>query len=132
MGGHSSKFEITENEQNQVRNIKSGYDTGYNPLIDWCSTNKEACNAIVNQDHTTCNNAGGAFATIAALESQWKIYTDDLVKLSEQQCLDCAYTEDQGCVTASFPDNCLAYGKGVQISLNQDYPLTDMNQTCNS
>jgi len=43
-------------------------------------------------------NAGGAFATIAGIETQGIIdnAVREVYKLSEQQCLDCAY-ETKGC-----------------------------------
>ena len=88
MGGSSSKFEITTidpSDQEMINNYGSDLnDLGYNTLINWCGDSKQACNSIVNQQHNSCKNAGGAFATIAAIESQWKILNDSLVKLSEQ------------------------------------------------
>lgn len=129
MGGSSSKFEITTIDSSDQEIIYNyGSDLGYNTLINWCGDTKQACNSIVDQQPNSCKNAGGAFATIAAIESQWKIQNDSLFKLSEQECLDCAYTTNEGCATASFPNDCISFGKSVRaISLNSIYPLTDVN-----
>ena len=51
-------------------------------------------------------------------------------KLSEQQCLDCAY-EGLGCDNAgSDPDKCISLAKGIAISYQYDYPYAGVNEEC--
>ena len=108
--------------------------SGYTTEMNWCVKNEQAlideplCNEIVDQGN--CTKSGGAFATIAAIETMYMYQSKNLVKLSEQNCLDCAYTENEGCATAYEPTQCLDLAYTQQISLNSTYPYEGKNETC--
>ena len=66
MGTTLKRVDVANYPQTTI--VSLGMDAGYNTLIDWCSDDKKACNPIVNAT-AACQQSGGAFATIAAIES---------------------------------------------------------------
>ena len=55
----------------------------------------------------------------------------ELIKLSEQQCLDCAYAVF-GCKHASKPDKCITYAKNKKVALLEEsqYPYVGKDEQC--
>ena len=56
--------------------------------VDWCAAG--ACNAILDENQHGCYGACWAFSAVAAIESAHFIASGRLLKLSEQQMMDCA------------------------------------------
>ena len=70
-----------------------------------------ACNPIQDQGDQ-CTQVGGAFATIAGIETMYNVSVSHTqVKLSEQACIDCAYKQGAGCIAASAPELCLNWAQ---------------------
>ena len=59
------------------------------------------------QDQGKCGSCW-AFSAVAALEGHHFIRDGKLLKLSEQQCLDCDTKDSNGC-RGGWPDNCMYY-----------------------
>ena len=71
-----------------------------------------------------------AFGAVSALEGNYFILTGDLVSFSEQQYLDCTYTERDGCNGGWMDD---AYGytlRGGQMAKESDYKYSAYAGTC--
>lgn len=103
---------------------------GYNEIVNYCGDKKLSCNPVQDQGDQ-CTRSGGAFATIAAIETQAMIQglsggssseTKDMLKLSEQACLDCAYKSNAGCISAQTPDLCIGWAMSNKVNLDSDYP----------
>ena len=62
------------------------------------------------------------------MEGAHFIKSGKLVKLSEQQCLDCA-TEAQGC-HGGYIEDCLDYAEGDDMDLEKDYPYNAYDGSC--
>lgn len=92
--------------------------------LDW--REKGVLNDVQNQGQ--CGSCW-AFSTIASLESRWKLHSGDLVKLSEQQLVDCDRKEDQGC-NGGLMDNAFTYLEGAGSELESAYPYRGSNGTC--
>ena len=139
------KIKVPEVYQNREPHFSSGYSTGWN----WCNNtstdditeliivNITYCNAI--QDNGDCTKSGGAFATVAAIETMYSYQhheeADEVISLSVQECIDCAgYSgiSDNACSKASTPRKCMRYAAEQALSLNSSYPYTGQNQTCQS
>jgi len=92
--------------------------------INWVQ--KGAVNAV--QDQGQCGSCW-AFSAIAQMEGQHFIQTGELLKLSEQQCVDCD-DESFGC-SGGWQDNCMYYVQdNGGISLEEDYPYTAGTDAC--
>lgn len=86
--------------------------------INWVE--KGAVNGPVNQG--ACR-AAHTFSATTAIEGAHFIKTGKLVKLSEQQCVDCD-KDSYGC-NGGYAENCLWYASGgVGLMLQKDYPWT--------
>ena len=58
-------------------------------------------------DHTHCGGGSWAHSVVAVLESRYKVLTDEIALFSEQELLDCSYSDDRnsckgGYMTAGF------------------------------
>ena len=82
---------------------------GYNEIINYCGGKTGACNPVQDQGDQ-CMHVGGAFATIAGIEVMYNITGgNEMVKLSEQTCIDCAYKQKAGCISAALPELCMSW-----------------------
>lgn len=92
--------------------------------VDWRT--KGAMNPVQNQ--RVCG-AGWAFSAIAAMEGEHFIKTGKLLKLSEQQCVDCA-DEADGCL-GGYQTDCFDYAKQDEaLDLEADYPFVGQSGSC--
>lgn len=92
--------------------------------FDW--TTKGALAGV--QDQGQCGSCW-AFATTAAVESAWFIAGHDLVKLSEQQLVDCDEVQG-GCEGGNmYPAE--GYVQRHGLAKWDDYPYVGEQQTCN-
>lgn len=80
------------------------------------------------QDQGQCGSCW-AFSAIAQMEGQHFIQSGELLKLSEQQCVDCD-PESFGC-SGGWQDNCMYYVQdNGGISLWDDYPYIAIDDLC--
>jgi hypothetical protein len=98
-------------------------DSNLAASVDWRA--KGALNTPQNQ--RVCG-AGWAFSAIAAMESAHFIKTGKLLKLSEQQCVDCA-DQAEGCLGGSAQE-CLEYAEQDSMDLEADYAFTGNTGSC--
>jgi C1A family cysteine protease len=62
------------------------------------------------------------------MEGAHFLSTGKLVKLSEQQCVDCV-TQDQGC-NGGWQEDCFYYAESDKMETEAQYPYTAMNGKC--
>lgn len=100
------------------------FDTNDLPLtVDWRT--KGAVTPVQNQ--LNCISAW-AFSAVSAMEGAHFVATGELVKLSDQQCIDCAISS--GCYGAQ-PYDCFEYAKyGATMQTIEDYPFTGTWGSC--
>jgi len=80
------------------------------------------------QDQGNCGSCW-AFSAVAQMEGQHFVQTGELLKLSEQQCVDCD-TDSMGC-KGGWEDNCMWYVfDNGGISLLEDYPYEAFTDDC--
>ena len=93
--------------------------------IDW--REKGAVTPVQNMGVTTCNSAW-AFSAIGAIEGSHFVASGELLKLSEQQCVDCAL--DGGCRGGSQTD-CYEYLQGdSNLTSAAAYPYNGWDDDC--
>jgi len=93
--------------------------------IDWVSRGK--VNPI--QDQGACGSCW-AFSSIAAMESSHAILTNKLLKLSEQQLVDCSGKYgNEGC-NGGMEIDAFRYAKSNPIQLESSYPYTGRDGRC--
>jgi cathepsin L len=92
--------------------------------IDW--REQSAVNAVQDQSKDSSCGSCYAFAAIAALESQYYVKTGKLLKLSEQEIVDCASFGCNGGALSHVYDYILKNG----ISTAEDYPYTSKKGKC--
>ena len=111
--------DMTRNQEPTILDASKNADS-----IDWIE--KGAVNEV--QDQAACGSCW-AFSAIASMEGQHFVQSGELLKLSEQQCVDCD-SESYGC-SGGWQDNCMwyVYDNGG-ISLEKDYPYTAGTDTC--
>nr|XP_033776468.1 cathepsin L1-like [Geotrypetes seraphini]XP_033776469.1 cathepsin L1-like [Geotrypetes seraphini]XP_033776471.1 cathepsin L1-like [Geotrypetes seraphini]XP_033776472.1 cathepsin L1-like [Geotrypetes seraphini] len=93
--------------------------------VDW---RKENCVNPVRNQGSYCGSCW-AFATVAAIESRYCIKYKELVKLSEQQLVDCDQGGDQGCC-GGLPKYALRYISEHGLMLRKDYEYKERNNEC--
>lgn len=80
------------------------------------------------QDQGQCGSCW-AFSAIAQMEGQHYVTSGELLKLSEQQCVDC--DEDSYGCSGGWQDNCMWYVfDNGGISLEEDYPYEAIDDIC--
>jgi len=92
--------------------------------VDW--REKGAVTDVKNQQH--CGSCW-AFSTTGALESLYFIQSGKLLSFSEQQIVDCD-SQNEGC-NGGFPETALEYTAQAGIEVEEDYPYTAKDGTCN-
>lgn len=92
--------------------------------INWIDLG--AVNPVQDQGH--CGSCW-AFSAVASMEGQHFVKSGKLLKLSEQQCVDCD-TASYGC-NGGWQDNCMWYVfDNGGIELWEDYPYTGGQDPC--
>jgi C1A family cysteine protease len=87
--------------------------------VDW--RDKGAVNGIQNQgDCGSC----WAFGSVAAMEAAHFIKTGTLLKLSEQQFVECSHDGDNNGCNGGEPQLAFKYAMTNPIMLESDYPYT--------
>ena len=107
-------LKVSQNEQQLV---------GLPSSVDWRQSG--AVTPVKNQGQ--CGSCW-AFSTTGVLEGAWKIAKGSLVSLSEQQLVDCDYT-NYGC-NGGWPVDALAWLKGRGSYTEASYPYTAVKGTC--
>ena len=92
--------------------------------VNWVTAG--AVNAV--QDQGQCGSCW-SFSAIAAMEGAHFVKTKELIKLSEQQCVDCQDL-DYGC-KGGMPEDCMLYGTFQEINSEQQYPYNAKDGQCN-
>jgi len=93
--------------------------------IDW--REKGAVNPVQNQGQ--CGSCW-AFSSTAAIEGAHQIKTGNLLKLSEQQFVDCD-TKSSGC-NGGLEVWAFAYAENNAIELETEYPYKGRDGSCNA
>ncbi|KAJ7570323.1 hypothetical protein O6H91_01G115200 [Diphasiastrum complanatum] len=95
--------------------------------IDW--RQKGAVTAVKNQ-----GNCGGcwAFSTTGAIEGINKIFSGDLISLSEQELLDCDTRVDNGCNGGLMQNAFQFIVENGGIDTESDYPYKAVQSFCDS
>jgi C1A family cysteine protease len=93
--------------------------------VDWRST-AGVVNSVQNQQQ--CGSCW-AFSATASVESRWAIKSKTLLKLSEQQLVDCDTEQDQGC-NGGLMDNAFTYLETNAMELETAYPYSAVDGTC--
>ncbi len=94
--------------------------------VDWVAAGK--VNSV--QDQAQCGSCW-AFSAVGAMESRWAIKSGNLVKLSEQQLVDCAGGSygNLGCDGGDM-GTAFQYAHDNGMMLEKDYPYAGVDQTC--
>ncbi|UKK01366.2 cysteine protease precursor TacP [Theileria orientalis] len=91
--------------------------------IDW----RKANGVTKVKDQGMCGSCW-AFASVGSVESLYKIHTDKLLDLSEQELVNCE-SKSHGC-QGGFGDTALEYVKNKGISSTVDVPYHAKDQVC--
>jgi len=108
-----------------MRQVFYGSEESAPDSVDW-RTKDGVLNGVQNQGQ--CGSCW-AFSTIGSLESRWALKSGNLLKLSEQQLVDCDKKQDQGC-NGGLMDNAFTYLEGAGSELESDYSYAGSDGTC--
>lgn len=135
--GHNKFSDWTESEKKKLgglaskRVVKSENDEFTSLVVSDIPTEVNWVTAGgVNpvQDQGNCGSCW-AFSAIATVEGAHFVKTGELLKLSEQQCVDCD-KDSNGC-RGGWPDNCMYYiMDNGGVSLNSVYPYKAISEIC--
>lgn len=126
---HNHMSTWTQDEYQALLGKKSLRDTSKDKVVSRDTSNlddtldwrtKGAVNKI--QDQGGCG-ACWAFSPVSAMESDHFIKNGTLLKLSEQQIIDCDHNKDQGC-KGGEEQGALDYAKLSPLELESDYKYT--------
>lgn len=70
-----------------------------------------------------------AFSAVGEMEGAHFLATGDLVKLSEQNCLDCSSGSSHGC-SGGYQIDCYRYAEHGHMHLEKDWPYTTIVDSC--
>lgn len=131
--GHNQFSDWTDDEKSRLRgfkaqnfeNIDEQADvTGDLPdSVNWVTAG--AVNEVQDQGH--CGSCW-AFSAVSAMESAHKLASGELLKLSEQQCVDCD-RKSSGC-NGGWQANCFYYAQGDKMVLETQYPYSGIADSC--
>jgi len=95
--------------------------------VDWTAVG--AVTPVKNQ--CACGSCW-AFGVIGVVESAWKLASDQLVSLSEQQILDCNDNYAGNCANGGYMSRALDFLRGVDICTMISYPYRGSEGSCRS
>lgn len=122
MKGHKYDYEKSLDEEADIISLD---DASYPESVNWVTQGK--VNTVQNQGQ--CGSCW-AFSSIATIESASAIATGTLLKLSEQQLIDCD-TYANGCNGGNYAP-AYYYALSNKIVLESEYPYTGKKGTCAS
>lgn len=96
------------------------------PTFSWVA--KGAVSPV--KDQGACGSCW-AFSTTGAVEAAWRIHRNTSVLLSEQQLVDCARADCQGCEGGMF-DCAYDYVEGGGLETEAAYPYVGVDENCNA
>ena len=113
---------ISEAEMNE--NVSENLEVANIPAsVNWLTAG--AVNPV--QDQGQCGSCW-AFSAIGAIEGAHYVAKKKLVKLSEQQCLDCS-SAAHGC-RGGWQKDCYAYAETAEILTEAHYPYAQIADSC--
>ena len=134
--GHNKFSDWTKHEYQQLLGFKpitekeiegeTAQELGVSDLpesINWVT--KGAVNPVQNQGN--CGSCW-AFSAVGEMEGAHFVATNKLIKLSEQQCLDCSRGA-HGC-RGGWQKNCYEYAETQAMESEADYPYTTIVDMC--
>jgi C1A family cysteine protease len=131
--GHNKFSTLTEDELKRVKGRLNAEETGkiitfdesnLSDSVDW--REKGGVNPV--QDQGMCGSCW-SFASAAGMEGAHFVASGELLKLSEQQFVDCDRQYDQGC-NGGLALYAFEYAKTHAIELESDYPYTATDDSC--
>lgn len=132
--GHNEFSDWTDDERAKLRGFKGPVveaaveqtevaNVSIPDSVDWRESG--AVNAVQNQGQ--CGSCW-AFSAIGAIEGAHFLKSGELVKLSEQQCVDCD-EDSEGC-RGGLQSSCFEYAEGDALVLETRYPYTGYADSC--
>lgn len=134
--GHNEFSDWTQDERSKLRgfsgDLRNVANTPAEPVtnvtdipasVDW--REKGAVNEVQNQGQ--CGSCW-AFSAVGAMEGAHFVKTGELVKLSEQQCVDCD-DQSKGC-NGGLQASCFEYAELDSMVPETEYPYSGFADTC--
>ncbi|XP_029431341.1 ervatamin-B-like [Rhinatrema bivittatum] len=113
-----------ESRKTKARSYRRKTSLNIPDEVDW---RKEKCVTPVRNQGAYCGSCW-AFATVAVLESRYCIKYKELIKLSEQQLLDCDRVDEACC--GGLPRNAFRYISDHGIMKRNEYEYEERANAC--